>query len=134
MIKATIPPIEGKPVDQHPLVCRALQGSFNRRPPKPKYRTNWDVDLVVTFLQAKMGDNQSLNLKQISLKSATLLALANAARASDLVALDVQFIQKTAEEVIFRIPGLTKARRSGPPRSLIITSFEDKRVFPVHTL
>ena len=133
-LPATIPPIEGNPVGQHPLVCRALQGSFNRRPLKPKYTTTWDVGLVVTFLQVKMADNQSLNLKQISLKSATLLALANAARASDLVALDVQFTQRTAEGVIFRIPGLTKTRRSGPPRSLFIASFEDKRVCPVHTL
>ena len=28
-LSATIPPIEGQPVGQHPLVCRALQGSFN---------------------------------------------------------------------------------------------------------
>lgn len=45
-----------------PLVCRALQGSFNRRPPGPRYTTTWDVTLVVCFIQENMGDNQPLSL------------------------------------------------------------------------
>lgn len=58
-------------------------GFFNRRPPKPKHTTTWNVGLVVTFLQEIMAVNQSLKLKQLSLKAATLFALANAAMASD---------------------------------------------------
>ena len=63
---ATIPPKEGHPVGQHPLVCRALQGSFNQRPPMPKYTSTWDVNTVVLYLKEKMGDTPTLNLKALS--------------------------------------------------------------------
>lgn len=86
------------------------------------------------YLQTNTANNHSLSLKQISLKSATLLALSNAARASDLVALDVRFIQRMVEGVIFRILGPTKTRQSGPPRSFTIAPFGDKRICPVHVL
>ena len=36
-LSATLPPMEGHPVGQHPLVCRLLQGMFNKRPPAPRY-------------------------------------------------------------------------------------------------
>ena len=49
-LSATIPPIEGQPVGQYPLVCRALQGS---RPPMPKYTSTWDVHTVVQFGRRK---------------------------------------------------------------------------------
>ena len=48
-LSATIPPKEGHPVGQHPLVSRALQGSFNQRPPMPKYTSTWDVNTVVLY-------------------------------------------------------------------------------------
>ena len=130
-LSATIPPIEGKPVGQ---TRRALQGSFNQRPPRPRYSTTWDVTLVVTFLQEHVGSNQTLSLKQLSLKVTTLLALANATRASDLVALDTRFIQRNPEGMLFRIPGLTKTRRSGPPRTMSVAKFEDEMICPVATL
>ena len=73
-LSATIPPIEGHPVGQHPLVCRALQGSFNKRPPMPKYTSTWDVNTVVLYLKEKMGDTPTPNLKAPSQKLVVLLA------------------------------------------------------------
>ena len=56
-------------------------------------------------------------------------------RASDLHLLDIRFMQITEEGVTFKVPGLSKTRRSGPPREVTYTSFhEDKRVCPVTTL
>ena len=61
-----------------------------------------------------------------------LLALTNASRSSDLHALD--YCQFTPG-VLFRIPGLTKTRRSGPPQEAIFTSFqENPGLCPVATL
>ena len=65
-LSATIPPKEGHPVGQRPLVCRALQGSFSQRPPMPKYTSTWDVNTVVLYLKEKMGDTPTLNLKALS--------------------------------------------------------------------
>ena len=130
-LSATIPPKEGHPVGQRPLVCRALQGSFSQRPPMPKCTSTWDVNTVVLYLKEKMGDTPTLNLKALSQKLVVLLALSNA---SDLVALDVRFVQSSEEGVAFRIPGLTKMRRSGPPRSFEVSRFKDASLCPVKTL
>ena len=64
-----------------------------------------------------------------------LLALSNASRSSDLHALDLRFRQFTPEGVTFRIPGLTKTRRSGPPKEAFFAKFADDEVLcPVKTL
>ena len=78
---------------------------------------------------------EELSLKELSKQLVVLLALCNADRASDLKALDLKFRQYTPEEVRFQIPGLTKTRRSGPPREVSYKIFNDDRnLCPVNTL
>ncbi|KAJ8018833.1 hypothetical protein HOLleu_42961 [Holothuria leucospilota] len=36
-LSATLPPIDGKPLGQHPLICRLLKGVSIKRPPQAKY-------------------------------------------------------------------------------------------------
>lgn len=81
-----------------------------------------------------MANNLSLCLKRLSLKLTPLLALSNASRASDLTALGAKFTQTSSEGVVFRIPGLTKTRRSGPPKCFTVLRFEDETLCPVQTL
>ena len=50
-LPATMPEIDGKPVGQHPMVVRLLQGMFNERPPALRYQEVWDVGLVVKHIQ-----------------------------------------------------------------------------------
>ena len=106
-LSATLHHIDGRPVGQHPIVCRLLQGMFNERPPAPRYQQVWDISLVVRYFQAGQPTSE-LTLKELSKKLVTLLALCNASRASDIRALDVRFRQSTGEGVKFVIPGLTK--------------------------
>ena len=40
-------------------------------------------------------------------------------RSSDIQVLDVRFRQVTDERVVFRVPGLTKTRRSRPPKEMM---------------
>ena len=62
-LSATIPPIDGQPVGQHPLVCKLLQGMFNKRPPMPQYQTTWDVGLVIQCLRSlSPTEDQSLQV------------------------------------------------------------------------
>ena len=65
-LSATLPPIEGHPVGQHPLVTSLLQGVFNERPPMPRYNTTWEVGVVTLFIKDKMADSTSLTLKDLS--------------------------------------------------------------------
>ena len=116
-LSATLQPIDGKPIGQHPIVCRLLQGMFNQRPPAPRYQEVWDVSLVVRHIQSG-PPTAELALKELSKRLVTLLALCNASRASDLRALDTRFKQPIGGGIKFTIPGLTKTRRSGPPREV----------------
>ena len=107
--------IDGQPVGKHPIVCRLLQGMFNSRPPTPRYSAVWNVDQVLNHL-SKLGENNGLALKALSIKTAMLLAVANADRASDLHLLDISYMRFTPSGVHFTIAALSKTRRSGPPR------------------
>ena len=54
-----------------------------------------------------------------------LLALSNADRCSDLAALDLGFRSLHANGVKFIIPGLTKTRRTGPPKEAFYASLSE---------
>ena len=76
-ISAFHPSIAGIPVGQHPRIKQLLKGVFNRNPPAPKYLVTWNVDIVLKYLK-NMGPNTRLNIKQLSLKLAMLMALTSA--------------------------------------------------------
>ena len=64
-----------------------------------------------------------------------LMALSNADRCSELASLDLCFRSYLREGVKFVIPGLTKTRRSGPPKEVLYPSYpEDEKLCPVRTL
>ena len=134
-LSATLQPIDGKPIGQHPIVCRLLQGMFHQRPPAPRYQEVWDVSLVVRHIQSG-PPTAELALKEFSKRLVTLLALCNASRASDLRALNTRFKQPIGGGIKFTIPGLTKTRRSGPPRaSFFFAAFDEADALcPVRTL
>ena len=37
--------VEDESVGQHPLVSQVLKEAFNERPPRPKYHSNWDINV-----------------------------------------------------------------------------------------
>ena len=107
---------------------------FNQRPPAPRYQSVWNVGVVIRHIQSQ-SQLTDLPLKEVSRRLVVLLALSNASRTSDLHALDLRFRQFTPEWVTFRIPVLTKTRRSGPPKEAFFAKFaDDEAVCPVQTL
>ena len=106
---------------------------FNQRPPAPHYKTVWCVDTVVQYIGSTFA-SADLSLKNLSMKLVMLMALSNASRASDLASLDIRFQQFTPEGVKFFVPGLTKTRRSGPPKEAFFGQFHEKSLCPVNTL
>lgn len=133
-LSATLPPMDGYSVGNHPTVCKLLQGMFNQRPPAPRYDSVLSVTTVLHLVSEQLS-KENLTLKQLSKKLAVLLALTNASRSSDIYALDLDYRQFTPEGILFRIPSLTKTRRSGPPKEAFFTSFEeDPGLCPVATL
>ena len=105
-------PIQGFAVGKHPLVCRLLKGTYNLRPPQPKYPSLWDVEKVMSSLH-QSGDNATLSLKELIMKLAVLLALVLAHRSSDLVRLSVVGVHELPQEISIPLTGLAKQSRQG---------------------
>ncbi len=126
--------IDGVPAGQHPMVTRLMQGIFNTRPSKPRYTSVWDVEIVLNHIRS-MPPSSELRLTELAGKLAMLLALTNADRASDLHLLDLNFKQVFSHGTRFQIAGLSKTRRSGPPREVTYFAFKEcEAICPVATL
>lgn len=72
--------VDGYTVVQHPLVTRLMKGAFNDRPPLPRYTRTWNVQSVLSHISVWVND--SLSLKQLSWKTAMLLALTRPPRSA----------------------------------------------------
>ena len=107
--------VDGTPVGQHSALCRLLQGMYNACPPRPKYTTIWNVDQVIVQIRSR-SPSKDLDLKELSSKLVTLLALANADRASDIHLLD---------HISGPDSGPEKKRCSGPPREVSYVRFPE---------
>lgn len=129
-LSATLLPIEGFPVGQHPLVLRHL------RPPQPRYSDTWDVSRVLSHISSKWDDNKKLSLKQITKKVTILLALVLASISSDLVRLSLKGRRYTQEGVPLQCTGLAKQVRpsSLTAQEVFVTAFEDEALRPVACL
>ena len=131
MLSVTLPPVDGSVVGKHPIICRFMQGIFNSCPPKPRYSFVCNVNTVIFYMDT-MPPNEKLSLKDLSAKLVILMALCNADRSSDLIALDLNFRQYTSAGVSFTIPELTKTRRAGQPIQSTYPSFpENAKLCPV---
>ena len=109
-LSSVLPPIDGFPVGQHPLVIRLLNGILNLRPAMPRYQRLWDVDTVLTYIRQLSG-NDDLSLKIFTHKLSVLLALTAPKRTSELRLLDIRFMRFMRilpEGVEFKLPGMTK--------------------------
>ena len=128
------PPIDGAVIGKHPLVSRFMRGVFNSRPPQPRYVFMWDVATVLNHIRS-LGTNASLSKKDLTRKLATILALANASRSSEIHALDVNYMKVSQSGVTFILCDLVKTSRPGKQRSLFYPVLnQDKLLCPVTTL
>lgn len=89
------------------IIKRFLKGSFNIKPPKPKYAITWDPQPVLNYL-GKLYPNNNLNLEQLTLKLTTLIALATAQRAQTISKIELDNILRQDDRVEIRIPARIK--------------------------
>lgn len=104
---------------QHPLVKRLLTGIYNECPPKPKYTGTWDVEKVLTSLE-QLGPDSQLDDAQHSHKLAMLLALTTAGRASDLQALELDYMADKGDRIEFTLTSPTKTSKPWKPRPVLV--------------
>ena len=97
--------IDGE-VGKHPLIARILKGVFNKRPPRPKYISVWDVKQVLAWFKS-IGPSESLSL-DLTIKTTMLLALTRPCRGADLAALELTNTKYIPEDVVFSPSHLSK--------------------------
>ncbi|XP_050313121.1 uncharacterized protein LOC126748133 [Anthonomus grandis grandis] len=95
-------------IGKNPLIKRFLKAVFRKRPPKPKYDSIWNPQEVLNFLDSPNDGN----LKALSSKLITLLALATGQRIQTLSLIKCSNIVKTNIGIKILIPELIKT--SGP--------------------
>ena len=82
--------VDGVSVGTNSAVTRLLKGAFHLKLPMPRYSSFWDIGKVLNYYKS-LEANEGLNLRQLTLETAMLLALTRPSRSADLSQLDIQW-------------------------------------------
>ena len=112
-----------------------MKAAANLRPPKPKYCEIWDVEGVLNQIRT-WPENSCLSIKQLTLKTAMLLALIAIPRGSELHLLDMNLMTKSEKIYVFYLGGTVKHSRDGktPPEIEFHSFIEEPCLCPVLAL
>ncbi len=82
--------VENRPIGRNDLIIRFLRGARRLNPPRPSTLPTWDLALVFDALTGPLFELiQSASLRELSLKTALLLAQDSVKRVGDLQALSI---------------------------------------------
>lgn len=120
------------PLGVHRLVVNFMKGVGRLRPPAPRYHITWDPDKVLKLMSSWSTDE--CNLKQLSLKLVSLLALATGQRVQTLSSIEITNIvwDDSIQIKISDRLKTTNVTNSNP--ILILPPFHDTNLCPVYTL
>lgn len=113
-LRSAVSLITKQKLGEHPLITRLMKGFYKIRPTAPKYQATWDVSVVLKYLKKKLYPLEELTAKELSERTATLLALSTAHRVQTLSSIKLENIRKTKEGLKILIPEHVKT--SGPGR------------------
>ena len=118
-------------LSDHPLIKRFIKGVYHLRPPKPKYSSIWDADILLRYWE-QIEDNSQLNLLEHSKKVTTLLVLLHGLRTSTIGTFGINLITMSNDTCIFYPSELLKHDRQRRSRYKIINKkFENSKLFPM---
>ena len=69
----------GIPVGQHSLVIMAKKAFWQQKPPIPRYHATYDTSVILRYIDS-LGENETLSNKQLSEKTAFLVAFSTLSR------------------------------------------------------
>ena len=102
-------------------------------PPQPKYSFTWDVQTVLDYIDG-LGDSCGLDLKTMSKKTATLVALSTGCRGSEIASMGLGLVKKGAGKIKVGLMGLSKTSKPGQRKVLCLPFLQNKRTCPAATL
>lgn len=122
-IRSAISLISTEEISSNKILSRFLKGVYKTRPSRPRYATTWDTSIVLNYIE-KLED--SGNLKSVSEKTATLLALTTAHRLQTLAKINIENIVISKNSIKIKIPDPIKtSRRNSTQPELILPMFEE---------
>lgn len=120
--------IENVPVGNHPLVVKFMKGVSKLRPPTARYHVTWDANKLLTLFSS-WEDNDRLDLKCLTLKLISLLALTTAQRVQSLASISVNNIKWGNPTQIVLTDQLKCSSLSKPNPVLIVNEYDlDKKL------
>lgn len=105
---------------------RFMKGVFKLRPTNPKYNVTWDPNIVLNFLALKWP-NENLDLKTLSKKTVTLLALVTAHRVQTLSLIKLNNIFTNSNEILIKIPDMIKTTKLNSAQPVLRLPFYNSR-------
>lgn len=112
---------------KHPLILKFMRGIYSLRPPAPRYQVTWDANKVLELFLS-WPENDTLSLRDLSIKLVCLLALTTAQRVQSLVSIELQNIiwESPIQIVLPSKLKTTSLNRANPV--LIVNDFVDKKL------
>ena len=86
--------VDGVPIGQHSVITKALLAVYKGNPPLTPSDDLIDISPSLTFI-VNLGDNDSMSIRDLSIKTAFLMALVSASRPSDLVRIDATSMKES---------------------------------------
>ena len=115
---STIAKIEGSDFGTNPVVARFMKSVFETYLPTPKYNSIWDVSTVFKHL-TKYYPNDTVSLKDLTLKVLMLLLLVSGEQGQSIHLLDLQHMKMEEDLCSFHVLQHIKTSRPGAPHTWI---------------
>ena len=106
------PLVGGGPVGQHPDIKGVMAGIYNENPPQAKYAETWDVDRVLSHMKT-WGDNETMHIRDLTVKLTMLIAITTACRAAEIQCLDKTRMTDKGTTIVCNLTRPTKVTKTG---------------------
>ena len=99
-------------IGEYPLIRRFVKGTYQIRPPIPRYNSTWDIGKVLDLLKI-WSPSSDLNLKLLTLQLVMLCMLVTGQRCQSILMMDLKHVSKTESSYIFCLEEHIKQSKSG---------------------
>lgn len=133
--KSALSNILGPAIMNDDRIEKFMKGVFRTRPPQPKYQLTWDTNIVLNYLSTQFP-NENLDLKLLSKKLVTIIALVTGHRLQTISKIKIKNISFNTDCIVIRITDLIKTTKPNTCHPILRLPFyiERPEICPATTL
>lgn len=134
-VRSAVALVAAPDIGQDYQIKRFFRGVFKLRPSKPRYRVTWDPCTVLSHLRT-YPPNEQLDIKRLTYKLITLMALVTAHRVQTFSLIEVQDIRNLGDKIEIKIPARVKTSSPNNLQPMLLLPFcrEDPQLCVASTL